>query len=93
METISNQLPPILNFKNHKKTLLATVVVFFLFLFSECVFTGQDVDPVVQLKAENNTLVGSLKCRQCHEAIYNDYLATAHKNTSAKANKENINES
>jgi hypothetical protein len=90
MEIINNRYFQLLNFKNHKKALLASCVVFFIFLFSECVFTGQVIDPIIYLKAENNSLVGSVKCRQCHEEIYNDYLATAHKNTSSPANSKNV---
>jgi len=38
----------------------------------------------------NEHYVGSKTCMECHENIYNTHLLTAHYNTSAPANAENI---
>jgi hypothetical protein len=44
----------------------------------------------VVIKMNDNSLVGSSQCKNCHSEIYNEFLATTHKTTSMPANEENI---
>lgn len=82
---------------NRKKILTVYVVAFSLvlsiFLLTTC--TGgrsseQVAEPTVYLTSEKNTLVGSAACSTCHREIYESYLGTTHKATSAPANRETV---
>ncbi|MFZ1784916.1 MAG: hypothetical protein WAU23_06900 [Ferruginibacter sp.] len=62
---------------------LATVFVPIIFL-SQCINTAPRTDPRGTAYAEEHT------CRQCHQAIYDSALLTAHFNASAAATLQNV---
>lgn len=62
-------------------------------LLSTCIGEHRETpvaEPVVNLLSEKNMLVGSVACRKCHQEIYDNYLNTAHKATSAPASIQSI---
>lgn len=71
--------------KKNKKlfTVSALLFVFILFL-SQCIHTNARPDPRGSAFAPPQT------CRQCHQAIYDSALLTAHYNASAAASSKNI---
>jgi len=81
----------------YKKVLSTRVIALLLalcvFLLSTCVGGRKETpvaEPRVNLTAENNVLVGSVACRKCHQEIYDNYVNTAHKATSAPANLQTV---
>jgi len=62
-------------------------------LLSTCVGRRKETavaEPRVNLPAEKNVLVGSAACRNCHQEIYDNYIRTTHKSTSAPADLTNV---
>ena len=70
-----------------------TWFIFLGFFIYCCVHSlpGSDRDqPVLAAHPDGGHFVGSFTCRECHQQIYEQYLATAHFQTSAPATHEHV---
>jgi hypothetical protein len=73
--------------------MVGSVLALCIFLLATCTGKRREIavaEPVVNLVAEKNVLVGSAACRNCHQQIYDDYVRTAHKATSAPADIHSV---
>ncbi len=78
-----------------KRTKLSILVFLFLAGFAfYCISTYKGLDyynpETLATHPEGGDFVGSQTCRECHRDIYDTHVRTAHYNTSAIANEENI---
>lgn len=76
----------------NKKFLVATLILASLIYWGGCDFNRAAYyqPEVLATHFNGEHFVGSVTCKECHADIYNSHLATAHYNTSAIANKNNI---
>ena len=65
--------------------LISLVSIISIFLFRQ-----DNEEKEIVIKINNNSLVGSSKCKSCHTDIYENFQSTAHKITSMPAREENI---
>jgi hypothetical protein len=75
--------------KLYKRALTVTVGIFCAILFFTTCIHNEDRDPVIAMP-DGNHLVGSLSCRNCHAAIYDSFISTAHYLTSKPAIKKYV---
>ncbi|HYF32946.1 MAG TPA: multiheme c-type cytochrome [Chitinophagaceae bacterium] len=71
--------------QNRKALLLVCVLCIAVIFLSRCV-----TDPHPGKDPRGPGFAGSSQCRQCHQAVYDAYLASAHFNTTQPASRENI---
>ncbi len=71
--------------KHNKRSFFIILLVGGSILFlSRCINPAEGNDP------RGRNYAGALACRQCHQAIYDSFLTTAHFNATAKAGIKNI---
>lgn len=71
--------------QNRKALLLLSALSFIILFLSRCVSNEVQVnDP------RGAGFAGSAQCRQCHQAVYDTYLRSAHFNTTQPASVDNI---
>lgn len=70
--------------KNKKLLAIATLLFVFILLLSQCIYKNSLPDP------RGTAFAQEQKCRQCHQAIYDSTILSAHFNASSIATKKNI---
>ncbi len=71
--------------KNRKVLLIISVLSLSIIFLSQCINKTQAFnDP------RGNDFAGSAACRQCHQAIYDSVILSAHFNATAPASKKNV---
>lgn len=69
-----------------KKSFILIFTVGGLIIFlSECINTG-----IKSNDQRGNVYAGSASCRQCHQSIYDSYVATSHYNTTRPSSAKNV---
>jgi len=67
------------SFIGNKKKSIALLILLAVVIIATCV--SKPKSDYIEFRGE--PYVGSIVCKDCHAAIYNDYIHTAHKNTSS----------
>jgi hypothetical protein len=70
--------------KNRKSAAIATVLFVFIFLLSQCINTPAKPDP------RGTAFAPEQSCRQCHQAVYDSAVNSAHYLASAAATAKNV---
>ncbi|MEO6407042.1 MAG: multiheme c-type cytochrome [Ferruginibacter sp.] len=71
--------------KHHKRSLNVLILLAgFVFILSKCINPVEGKDP------RGKAFAGAATCRQCHQAIYDSFLGTAHYHATSVANAQNI---
>jgi hypothetical protein len=71
--------------KKNKKLFAIAAILFVLILFlSQCIYNNPLPDP------RGTAFAQEQKCRQCHQAIYDSAILSAHFNASSLANTKNV---
>ena len=75
-----------------KKHLVAILIFSAIVYYGACGMKGVEYyqPKALATHSTGDNFVGSLTCMECHEEIYNTHINTAHYNTSAIANSDNI---
>ena len=71
--------------KNRKTLLIISVLCLFIIFLSQCIHKAETFNDV-----RGKSFAGSATCRQCHQAIYDSALLSAHFNATAAASKKNV---
>jgi len=81
-----------MNVTTRKKSIVVILIFIGLVYWGGCDYKNATYyEPEILASHFNGEhFVGSVTCKECHNDIYNSHLQTAHYNTSAIADKENI---
>src|SRR6478752_4425759 len=71
--------------KNRKTLLIISVLCLTIIFLSRCIHKTETFNDV-----RGKAFAGSATCRQCHQAIYDSALLSAHFNATAPASKKNV---
>lgn len=73
--------------KQKKKTfIIVLLIAITIGIFSQCVQSTAAADP------RGKTYAGASSCRQCHQAVYDSFIHTAHFNSTALVTRKNMQE-
>jgi len=71
--------------QNRRSILIISALSLFIIFLSQCIYKTEAFNDL-----RGKAFAGSATCRQCHQAIYDSVLLSAHFNATAPASKENV---
>lgn len=71
--------------RNKKSFILIFIISGLIIFLSKCIN-----NTVVSNDPRGNVYIGSVSCRQCHQSIYDTFIATGHYNTTRGSSEKNI---
>ena len=73
----------------HKLVIVFIIIVASVFILSQCVQSEQQEKKIIK-NLKGQEYAGTQSCRNCHQAIYDSFIATRHHHESEPASEENI---
>ena len=77
-------------FPHKHLTIVIIIIVASVFILSKCVESKQEEKKIIK-NLKGQEYAGAESCRNCHQPIYDSFIATRHHHESEPASEENIN--